>query len=191
MEQIVIQAIKVLNAGGIIIYPTETAFGIGCRIDMPESIDRLFKLRQRPLTQATPVLISSIEMAMQYFDKPPDEAKELMKKYWPGALTIISTCKKDLIYAPVRGGGNSVGLRMANHSIPLSIISEIKMPILGPSANFHGSSTPYRLEDLDSKLMKLVDLVVPGVCPIGQASTVVDCTLSPYRIIRQGALWLN
>lgn len=181
---------SVLHNDGIIIFPTDTAFGIGCRIDRVRAVDRLFKLRKRPLTQATPVLVSSEEMALSYFDNPSDIVRRLMKNYWPGALTIVAKCKKELIYSPIRGGTGTVGLRMPNHEVLLSIIKEAGVPILGPSANFHGEPTPYRFEDLDIEFTKLVDFVVPGECSVKEASTVVDCSVDPYKIIRLGAVKL-
>jgi len=184
------KAIEIVKKGGIIIYPTDTAFGIGCRIDDRAAVDRLFSLRKRPVTQATPVLVSSIDMALAYFNRPSDIVRHFTKQYWPGALTIVAPCKKDLIYSPIRGGGNTIGLRMPNHETALAIIGAVGVPILGPSANFHGNPTPFRQEDLDPELVKLVDFVVPGECTLKQASTVVDCSVEPYRIIRQGAVIL-
>ncbi len=188
--EVVKKAVDVLNTGGIIIFPTDTAFGIGCRINNRVAVDRLFSLRKRPVTQAMPVLVSSIDMALAYFDHPSDIVRHFMKQYWPGALTIIAPCKKDLIYSPIRGGGETVGLRMPNHKMPLQIIAAVGVPILGPSANFHGNFTPFRQEDLDPELVKLVDFVVPGECTLKQASTVVDCSVDPYRVTRQGAVVL-
>jgi L-threonylcarbamoyladenylate synthase len=185
------EAIRTLIDGGIVIYPTDTAFGIGCRIDRPEAVDRLFELRKRPSTQATPVLISIKEMALTYFDTPSDVVRRLMDEYWPGALTIVAPCKKELVHSPIRGNGNTIGLRMPNHQTALAIIRGVGVPILGPSANFHGAPTPYREVDLDPELVKLVDLVVPGTCSVGNISTVVDCSVDPYKIIRQGAVKLD
>lgn len=181
-------AIQVLRNGGIVIFPTDTAFGIGCRMDNKNAVDRLFDIRKRPLTQATPVLVSSQEQALAYYLNPPKIVRHLMKKYWPGALTIIAPCRKNLAYSPIRGDHEHIGLRMPNHDIALGLIRGTGVPILGPSANFHGRPTPYRFADLDPALIKLVDVVVPGQCPVGQASTVVDCSNSPYRIIRQGVI---
>lgn len=188
---IITRAIKTLVEGGIIIYPTDTAFGVGCRIDRPEAVDRLFEIRKRPITQATPVLVASKEMALTYFDGPSDVVRRLMGQYWPGALTIVAKCKKNLIYSPIRGGGETIGLRMPDHQMALNIIAGVGVPILGPSANFHGAPTPYREEDLDPELVKLVDLVVPGITSAGNVSTVVDCSIVPYKIIRQGAVRLS
>ncbi|MEK7118937.1 MAG: L-threonylcarbamoyladenylate synthase [Patescibacteria group bacterium] len=189
-QDMTLQAIQVMQQGGIVIYPTDTAFGIGCRIDDYAAVDRLFTLRRRPISQAMPVLVSSMEMANLYYDSPSDIVRRLMKTYWPGALTIVAKCHKDLIYSPIRGGGDSVGLRMPNHEVALKIIKAVGVPILGPSANFHGDPTPYRFEDIDPELAKLVDFVVPGICLVKQASTVVDCTDQPYAILRQGAVKL-
>ena len=180
------QASKILNQGGIIIFPTDTAFGVGCRMDKPEVVERLFKIRQRPENQAVPVLVNSIEMVQGYLKPIPHNVKKLMEKYWPGALTVILPCRIEKVPTLVRGGGQTLGVRMPKHDIPLSIIYSIGVPILGPSANFHGQPTPYRYEDLDPELVKLVDFVVPGDCPISMASTVIDCSGKPWKIIRQG-----
>jgi L-threonylcarbamoyladenylate synthase len=176
------KAIEVLNNGGIIIFPTDTAFGIGCRINN--------HIRRRPIAQAMPVLVSSIEMALAYYFNACDVVRRLMEEYWPGALTIVAPCKKNLIYSPIRAGEETVGLRMPNHPVILRIIEEVGVPVLGPSANFHGDPTPYSSEDLDPELIRLVDYVVPGECSVKQASTVVDCSVDPYKIIRQGAVQL-
>lgn len=175
-----------LHKGGIIIFPTDTAFGIGCRIDRPTAVDRLFTIRKRPVSQAMPVLVSSMEMALSYLESPSDIVRRFMKQYWPGGLTVIARCKKNLVYSPIRGGGDTVGLRMPDHPAILKIIEEAGVPILGPSANFHGDPTPYSIGDLNPELVKLVDMVVPGQCKTKQASTVIDCSVTPYKIIRQG-----
>jgi len=179
-----------LDNGGIIIFPTDTAFGIGCRIDRPDAVDRLFKIRRRPITQAMPALVSSIDMALSYYLSGSDVVRRMMADHWPGGLTIIDRCKENLISSPIRGGGETVGLRMPNHPVILKIIEEVGVPILGPSANFHGDPTPYSTADLNPELVKLVDYVVEGECTTKQASTVVDCSVTPYKIIRQGAVRL-
>ena len=185
------EAITIVREGGIVIYPTDTAFGIGCRIDDMQAVDRLFQIRRRPLTQPTPVLVSSIAMALPYLVSPTHVVRHLMETYWPGALTIVAPCQISKVYSPIRGGGRTIGVRQPDHPVAHALIAEVGVPILGPSANFHGEKTPYRFEDLDPALVKLVDMVVPGVCSVGEASTVVDCTREPYTILRQGAVQLR
>lgn len=194
MENQIDQAVKVLNQGGIIIFPTDTAFGIGCRMDNEKAVQKLFKIRKRPTFQAVPVLVSDLEMAKKYAEGAEISEKvvqDLINSYWPGALTIILYCNKVMIPKLVRGGGETVGIRMPNHPVILEIIRKVGVPILGPSANFHGGETPYVFGDLDPKLISLVDYVVQGECSIKSASTVIDCTQKPWKILRQGGVSVN
>ena len=182
------KTIKILKTGGIVIFPTDTAFGIGCRIDDEKAVDRLFEIRKRPKTQATPVLVSSIEQALPYLHSPSDIVRHFMETYWPGALTIITLCKKNKIYSPIRGGRETIGIRMPDHSDILTVIAAVGVPILGPSANIHGEKTPFSVDELDPRLVEQVDYVLPGTCTKRQVSTVVDCTTDPYSIFRQGVV---
>ena len=183
------EAVKILKQGGIVIYPTDTAFGIGCRIDNKKSIQKLFRLRKRPQSRATPVLVDSIRMAEKYFISPlPDNVRHIMRDYWPGALTVVYRSKQDLIPPLVRGGGDTIGLRIPNHDIPMALINAVGVPILGPSANFHGQNTPYKFSQLDSQLVELADYVIDGKCLVGNVSTVIDCVSNPFKILRLGGL---
>ena len=184
------KAISILNAGGIIIFPTDTAFGIGSRIDNLAAIDRIFEIRRRPKDQALPVLVRSSQQALAFYQHPSNIVRRLMKTHWPGALTIIDTCKKELLYSPICGGGDTVGMRHPKHETLQQILDGVGVPIVGPSANFHGKPTPYCFGDLDSELVALVDFVIEGTCTVGNVSTVVDCTSDPYRIVRLGAVVL-
>lgn len=183
------KAIEIFKNGGIVIFPTDTAFGIGCRIDDEKSIERLFKIRNRSESMAVPVLVSSLEMANDYIEKIPIEVeKQLIKKYWPGALTIVLPCKIDKVPSLVRGGGKTLGVRIPNHPTTLELIKGVGVPILGPSANFHAEKTPYKFEDLNPKLVQLADFVIHGKTSAGNISTVIDCSVKPWKVIRQGAI---
>ncbi len=192
MTEKINQAIKILNQGGIVVFPTDTAFGVGCRLNRPLSIKKLFKIRKRPPSQPTPVLVSSYDMAKKYWLSPiPDVVRQMAKKYWPGGLTIVYRSKLYLTSPLVRGGEKNIGLRLPDHIITLALIKGVGVPILGPSANFHTRPSPYQFRDLDPDFIKLVDYVLPGKCKTKIASTVVDCSLIPYKIIRQGAVKLK
>jgi len=189
MNKQIDEAVKILNQGGIVIFPTDTVFGIGCRIDKDDSVEKLFDLRKRPKSQAVPILVSGLEMAKDYVEEIPEEVVEkLIKPYWPGALTIVLKAKTDKVPLLVRGGGETVGVRMPNQPAILEIIEKLGLAILGPSANFHDEPTPYEFEDLNQKLISLVDYVAEGECGVKQQSTVIDCTINPWRILRQGAI---
>src|SRR3972149_7652401 len=103
MNKQIEKAVEVLNKGGIVIFPTDTAFGIGCRIDNEEAVKRLFSIRKRPAFMATPVLVNGLEMAQKYLKKIPEEViSNLIKPYWPGALTIVLQSRIDMVLELVR-----------------------------------------------------------------------------------------
>ena len=189
MEKLINKTVSILDSGGLVIFPTDTVFGIGCRIDRPDSVRRLFSVRRRPEKKAVPVLVSAIEMAEKYFLSPlPNNVRHLMKVYWPGALTIVYNVRTDKVTPLVRAYGKTIGIRMPKKKLVLEIIRRCGVALLGPSANFHGFPAPSNIRDLDPELARAVDLVIPGESPIGRASTVVDCTSSPWKILREGSV---
>lgn len=185
------QAVTILNNSGVIIFPTDTAFGIGCRADDEKAVKRLFEIRKRPENKPTPVLVNNIELVEKYVDEVPEKVRAIMKQYWPGGLTIVLNSTSSDIVPLVKGGTRTLGVRMPDHEIPLSLIEQIDVPLLAPSANFSGEDTPYSYEELNPEIVKEVDLVIPGECSTKQASTVIDCTSEPWEIIRQGSVVLG
>ncbi|MBI2031346.1 MAG: threonylcarbamoyl-AMP synthase [Candidatus Levybacteria bacterium] len=187
------KAVEILNRGGVIIFPTDTALGIGCRIDNKGAIKKLFQIRKRSRNKAVPVLVDSLEMAQKYL-KPIDKEiiDNLINIFWPGALTIIMSCKVKKVPELVRGGGINLGVRVPDHPIILKIIKKIGVPLLAPSANFQGEKTPYKFKDLNKNLIKLVDYVLEDKTgTVMSPSTVIDCTKKPWKILREGAVKLD
>jgi len=185
------EAIAILRQGGIVIFPTDTAFGIGCRVDMIATIEKLYAIRRRPLTQAMTLLVDSIQMAQKYVRTIPVEVeKKLIEPYWPGALSIILESNTDRVSGLVSGGTKTIGVRMPDDTSLRDIISAVGVPILGPSANFHGEKTPFRRQDLDPALVSKVEYVLHGKGKEKNVSTVIDCVSTPWKIIRQGAVKL-
>ncbi len=181
------QAIEILKNGGVAIFPTDTAFAIACRVDDEKAVKRLFAIKNRSEHQAVPILVSDIAMAEKY-GQVSEEVQNVLKEYWPGALTVVVNTIESKISPIVLGMGKTIGLRQPNHEICLRIIYEVGIPLIGTSANFHGMPTPYTTEDIDPELVKKVDIVLPGVCSVGMASTIIDTTVNPWKILRQGAI---
>jgi len=183
------EGLTVLKKGGVVIFPTDTAFGIGCRVDKEEAIRKVFSIRKRPATQAVPILISGPTMAQQYATSIPKKVRtELIDKYWPGALTIVLPAKRNKISSLATGGGLTIGLRVPNHRVPLFLIKSLQVPLIGPSANFHGETTPYQLSEINPKLFSLVDYIIPGICSTKKESTVIDCSTEQWKVLRTGAI---
>jgi L-threonylcarbamoyladenylate synthase len=172
------KAAQVLKAGGVVIYPTDTVFGIGCLYDNKEGISRIYNLKNRPNTQPLPLLINNIHQLEILGLNLNDAAKNLADKYWPGALTIILKNQK----------GQKIGVRIPNYPPLLELIEKAGKPIIGTSANFHLGKPAQTLTKLDKNFISKVNYVLKGRCLIGIESTVVDCTIPPYKVIRVGAI---
>lgn len=191
MDKNLQEAIDVLKDGGICLLPTDTVFGICCRIDRQESLERLFTIKKRDEKQAVPILISSIDMAKEYVQPFSRKVEQLMETYWPGGLTIILSCKTEKVLPLVRGLSDTLGIRIPNFPSLLHIIDRVGVPIVGTSANFHGLPSVSTYKDLDSELVKLVDYVLPQDSLGSMSSTVVDCSKPPWKILRQGAVRIH
>ena len=193
MSRQIKKAIDVFRDGGIVIFPTDTAIGIGCRIDNKKAVERLFRIKKRQKNKPMLVLVDSIEMAQEYWQSIPlGVLNKLIKKYWPGSLTIILYCNKVRVQDLVRGKGNTLGIRFPNDPILQRIINGVGVPIIAPSANFSGEETPFSIDDVNPELVKLADYVLNKKTGKKQAvSTVIDCTVEPWKIVREGAVRIN
>ena len=190
------KAVQVLKSGGVVIFPTDTVYGIGCRFDDKKAVDRIYQIKGTSQNQPFPILVSDIKQVAK-LAKISKVAKSLMDKHWPGALTIILPIKPDLSTYHKPGlkqlhkpGLNQykIGFRMPNSALVRLIIDKVGKPIIGTSANFHGHPTPKSYEELDPDFIKLVDYVIKGKCKGGVESTVADATVNPPKILRLGAV---
>ncbi|MEK7580929.1 MAG: L-threonylcarbamoyladenylate synthase [Patescibacteria group bacterium] len=172
------KASAILKKGGVIIFPTDTVYGIGCIFNNVKAISRIRKIKNSD--QYFPILISSAKQVKKIAYINP-KAASLMKKYWPGALTLILAAKD----------GSKIGFRMPDSPLVLKLIEKVGCPIVGTSANFHGTKPPKEYEDLDAYSLKAVDYALKGDCLQKQESTVVDTTTGPVTVLRQGAIKLN
>lgn len=181
MESDIEQAVSIIKSGGIVIFPTDTVYGIGVRADHALAVAKLYAAKQTPKNQPFPILVSSLSQVEKLAQVTPI-AKKLIKKYWPGALTIILKEKVS---------GKKIGFRMPNHQITQALIAGADVPIIGTSANFHKMKTPTGVNELDPMIIKMANYLLRGDCTLRGESTVVDATVSPPRILRRGAIELE
>lgn len=174
------KAALILKEGGVVIFPTDTVYGIGCRYDFPRSARRIRQIKDTGQDQQFPILVSDVGQVFE-IAKVTEVAKELIEKYWPGGLTLILEGKNK----------DKVGLRMPDSLFTRTLIEEVGMPIIGTSANFHGKATPRSFEHLDKQFKKLADYTIKGECKSGKESTVVDTTVTPPKVLRRGAVSIN
>ena len=180
-----------LKNGKIIIYPTDTVYGVGGIITNEETIKNIYKAKDRSFSSPLIALISSadkIEEIAVINEKNRDKINKLIQVFWPGGLTIILESKK--IVPPIMiSNGKTVGVRMPDHETALKIIESAGGILPTTSANISGEVTPRSYEELDEKFKCRVDITVDGgKCPIGTASTIIDMSSENIKILREGAI---
>ena len=164
---------KVIKAGGLIVFPTETVYGIGADATNKDAVAKIFKAKGRPQDNPLIVHVDSIKMVKRYVSSINDTEKKLMEKFWPGPLTIILK-SNGILPDNVTAGLSTVGIRMPDNNIALEIIKQADIPIAAPSANVSGRPSGTKLEDIYDELKEKVEVFVDGGdTDIGIESTVV------------------
>jgi L-threonylcarbamoyladenylate synthase len=180
-------ATDVLRAGGAVAFPTETFYGLAAAALDPASVKRIFALKGRRDSKPLLVLVDSVAMAetVAHVGEP---ARALMKRYWPGALTLVLPARA-IVPADVTAGTGTLGVRVSSHPIAHGLVRTLGEPVTAPSANPSGLEPPTTARAVVAYFGDGLDLVLDGGPTAGGApSTVLDMTVDPPAIIRQGAV---
>ena len=178
---------EIFANGGIVIFPTDTVWGIGCVYDDDQAIKRLYSIKNRLPDKPTSLLIPNSNWVNKLAIINPT-AKKILNKYWPGALTVVLSAKKEIEDKSFVSTTKKVGVRIPNHQKLLEVLKILDRPILGPSANFAGQTPPQTISQLDPNLLKLVDAVFSSVDGFGKESTVITFENENLVILRDGAV---
>jgi L-threonylcarbamoyladenylate synthase len=188
VEAAVSNAIEVLRSGGVVAFPTETFYGLGADISIETGIQKVFKVKSRGFHQPLLILIPSLRVLPGLVVEIPPIAKILMSAFWPGGLTLVFRAAHGLSRLLTAGTGK-IGIRLSSHPIATAIAGALEGPITGTSANMTGTPPCRDAEEVKRKLGTMVDLILDGgEAPGGMSSTLVDVTVSPARILREGAV---
>lgn len=180
-------ATQLLRQGDLIVYPTDTVYGIGAAVGNEEAIRRLYSIKGRSPDKPVPLLIS--EMAdVAKIAEPPMNARKLMDRFWPGALTIVMP-RRQGFRSLALAGQDTVALRVPDEDVVRDIIHTLGEAITGTSANRSGQAAPTSAAQAAMQLGDLVSLVIDGgVRRGGQESTVIDITTDEPKVLREGAV---
>ncbi|MFA5405931.1 MAG: L-threonylcarbamoyladenylate synthase [Candidatus Nanoarchaeia archaeon] len=174
-------AVEILEKGGLIIFPTETCYGLGADATNSVAVRKVFLTKNRPLDMPLSVIVPSIEMIKEYA-VISRETERLVAEHMPGPLTLI--VKNKSLPPLLCGGGNKIGFRIPDNVIALELTKQLGKPITATSANLHGESDPYLVPEL-----KGIDFTINyGELPHNKPSTVYDTILK--RTLRQGDIKL-
>jgi len=185
-QQEIEKAAEIIQSGGLVVFPTETVYGLGANALDAAAVKKIYALKGRPMTSPLIVHVASIEQARELAAEWSEEADELAREYWPGPLTLVVP-KKAAIPEEVTAGLPTVGLRMPRHPVALELLRSVGVPIAAPSANRFTQLSPttaaHVREAFGDETPFLLD---GGPCEVGLESTVVAVTKDGLEVLRPG-----
>ncbi|MFH1645118.1 MAG: L-threonylcarbamoyladenylate synthase [Candidatus Omnitrophota bacterium] len=168
--------VNCLHRGGVVAFPTETVYGLAVDSTNKTALNRLYDIKQRDEEKPCAIQISDISYLNSYIEAIPVKLSEILNKFWPGPLTIILNSKE-----------GKVGLRIPDNRVALAILAEASAPLVVTSANVSGEREAKSAKDVLDIFDGKIDIVIDdGQLCAGTSSTVLDCTVTPYKIIRAG-----
>ena len=180
-------AARVLARGGVIAFPTETFYGLGATALDRAAVRRIFELKGRPETKPVLLLVDSVAMA-EALGGVGAPGRALMARHWPGALTLVLRARPG-VPEEVTAGTGTVGVRLSPHPVALGLVRALAAPVTAPSANPSGLEAPTTAAAVLAHFRDAIDLVLDGGRTAGgEPSTVLDTTVDPPRVLRQGAV---
>ena len=173
------EAAALLRRGGLVAFPTETVYGLGANLQDPQAIQELYQVKQRPFEKQATLHIADFKQVEAEKVTVSPLAWELMRKFWPGPLTLVLG----------RHDGTTIGFRMPGHPVALALLKEAGVPVVAPSANLSGQEPALTAEQVMQMFEGKIDAVLDGgPAQSGVSSAVVDLASSPPRMLREGAL---
>ena len=188
-EEALLEAGRLIRAGEVVGFPTETVYGLGGDATNGDAIDKIFKAKGRPGDNPLIVHISDISQIHDVISgEMPPQAKALADAYWPGPLTMILP-KGDKISVRATAGLDSVGVRFPSHPVAQAFITAAGVPIAAPSANLSGKPSPTTAQHVFNDMNGRIELILEGgESDVGLESTVVDARTTPVRVLRPGGV---
>jgi len=183
---IIREAARIIQAGGIIIFPTRTLYGLGVDANNPAAIRRLFQIKRRDPEKPISILIKSRKALASIVENIPPAAVPLMDRFWPGRITLIFQAIVG-VFPMLTAGTGKIGIRIPEHPVAVSLVSALLHPITATSANYSKSPGVSRIKDLPEEFLNQIDLILDaGPLNGGIGSTVVDVTTDPPTVLREG-----
>lgn len=183
------KAASFIRQGKIVAIPTDTVYGLAVDSGNPQAIGRLYELKKRPLNKPFTIAVSSEESLERLTQDAGPLAYKLMERFWPGPLTLVLKSAGSIGNTRDEPSRTTIGLRLPNNRVALRIIEESGCAVALPSANYSGQKPACDAQEVLSALNGKIDLIIDaGKVELGIESTIVDLTVSPFKILREGAV---
>ncbi len=182
------EAVAILRQGGVVVYPTETVYGIGCDPLNRAACERIQAMKDRISSKPLLLLAASVEQVVAFAGELNETAQRLASIFWPGPLTIVMKPALE-VPAHLLGGSGGVAFRVTSHPVAAALAEGLGRPIVSTSANVAGNTPLTTFEEAEQQFGADADLILQNTEPLhGKPSTVVDVTGRHLAIIREGAI---
>ena len=182
-------ALAVLQAGGLVAFPTDTVYGVGALAFDGKAIESIYIAKDRPIEKAIPILISGVQELDKVGMEIPEAAHKLASRFWPGPLTILVPKRADLPESV--SATSTVGVRVPDHEVARGLL-RLAGPMAVTSANISGGQSPVSAEEVYQQLAGRIPLIIDGGrTPGGVPSTLVDCAGPELKVLREGPITLE
>jgi len=182
------EAAGIIRGGGVVVFPTLGLYGLAADAFRETALKKIFDIKQRPDHKPVLVMIDSTGDIGRLVVHIPPVGKALMARFWPGRLTIVFAAAHGLPTMLTAGSGK-IGVRLPGHPVSAALVKASNRPVTGTSANISGDGGCVRIADMDARVIDMADLVLDaGELEGGVGSTVIDVTVDPANILREGAL---
>lgn len=182
------KCIETINKGGLVIFPTETVYGIGANAYNEEAVRKIYEVKMRPDEKPLSIMVSSIDEISKYAIISNEIEEKIIKKYMPGPITIVLK-KKPGVFDYISSGKDTIGIRIPDNEIILKILKEAKLPIVAPSANISGKPSGIILSEILKDFDGKVDICIDGgKAKLSEPSTIVKVVDNKPVILRQGRI---
>jgi len=188
LEYVLQYAVRLILQGRLVAFPTDTFYGLGADPFNLAAVSEIFRIKRRAADRPLPLLVDSIDQAIDLVQDPPKLFFTLAQKFWPGALTLVVPASRQ-IPLKVTGNTGKVGLRWPQAPFVVALIAAAGRPLTGTSANLSDRESCSTADEVDCQIGDVLPLILDGgLTRGGQASTVVELTGETGRIVRQGAI---
>ncbi|MDD5772645.1 MAG: L-threonylcarbamoyladenylate synthase [bacterium] len=180
------KAVKVLNDNGLVIFPTDTVYGLAGSAYSSLAIEKIYQLKQRPKDKPFIIFVPDIDFIKKINIKITPKIKNLLQVFWPGAVTFVFKKNLDDILPQL---GGKIAVRIPEHPVVLAILKGFNDPLVVTSANISGEGSPFDFDQIGSGILEKTDLAIDaGRCKLSVISTIVDVSESKLKILREGAI---
>ncbi len=190
-KELITRAADLIKKGGVVVFPTKHLYGIAVDARCVQAVEKVFQIKHRARNNPLLVLVHKKEEVAALVKSTPAAALKIMEKFWPGDVTLVFEAGEH-VPGILTSNTGKIGIRMPHHPVARALVNETGIPVTGTSANISGTIGASCIQDLSREIIRQADLVLDaGRLEGGIGSTVVDVTIHPVKVLRQGPVYID